>query len=188
MKEKAQEIAAQISASVKAETGVDPAIGGDVNSEAVKGSDIVILAVPAEYALQTVLSLSGEFTANTIIVSPVVPMVKTEDGFLYSPPDGHSSMAEAIAGTVSVPVVAAFHTLPAKKLADLKLQPDFDVPLAADSEDAARKVSDLVRSIPNLRPLYVGRLRTAQLIESLTPLILNVSSKNKLRNLSLKFV
>jgi len=84
--------------------------------------------VPSEYALQTVLSLSGEFPAGCVLVSPVVPMVKTEDGFLYSPPDGHHSMAEAIAEQVNVPVVAAFHTLPAKKLADLNFNPNSTCP------------------------------------------------------------
>jgi NADPH-dependent F420 reductase len=188
IKEKAQSIASELSAKVKEETGIEPNVSGEANPEAVKGSDVAILAVPSEYALQTVLSLSGEFPAGCVLVSPVVPMVKTEDGFLYSPPDGHHSMAEAIAEQVNVPVVAAFHTLPAKKLADLKLQPEFDVPLVGDSEEAVRRVSSLIESIPRLRPLYVGSLRTAQLVESLTPLILNVSAKNRLRNLSLKFV
>lgn len=188
IKEKAQDIAGKLAAQVKSETGFEPAITGEANMDAVKGADIVVLAVPSEYALQTVLSLSSELPQHSILVSPVVPMVKTEDGFIYSPPEGHSSMAEAIARLVNIPVVAAFHTLPAKKLADLKLQPEFDVPIVGDNQEAVARVSQLVASIPRLRPLYVGGLRLAQLVESLTPLILNVSARNKLRNLSLKFV
>ncbi|MEM0120759.1 MAG: NADPH-dependent F420 reductase [Thermoprotei archaeon] len=188
VKEKAQSIAKQLSVSVKSEAGVEPNLSGEANADAVKDAEIVILAVPSEYAIQTVLSLSGEFSPNCVLVSPVVPMVRTEDGFVYSPPDNHHSMAEAIAEQVSVPVVAAFHTLPAKKLADLRIQPEFDVPLVGDSESAVKKVSDLIGSIPRLRPLYVGGLKLAHLVEPLTPLILNVSTKNKLRNLSLKFV
>jgi len=188
IKEKAQDIATKLSAEVKAEVGVDPNIRGEANIEAVKGAEIIVLAVPAEYAIQTALSLSGEFPQNSILVSPVVPMVKTEDGFLYSPPEEHSSMAEALAQNLSIPVVAAFHTLPAKKLADLKIQPEFDVPIVGDSSEAVAKVSELISSIPRLRPLYVGGLRMAPLVEALTPLILNVASKNKLKNLSLRFV
>lgn len=188
IREKAQDVAKRLSAEVKAETGAEPNISGEENSEAVKGAEMVVLAVPSEYAIQTVLSLSAQIPQNAILVSPVVPMVKTDEGFVYSPPEGHPSMAEAIAGLVAVPVVAAFHTLPAKKLADLKLQLELDVPIVGDSQEAVAKVSQLVASIPKLRPLYVGGLRLAQLVEALTPLILNVSAKNRLKNLSLRFV
>lgn len=188
IREKAQAVASRLSAEVKAEAGVEPAITGDENAFAVKGADIVVLAVPSEYAIQTVLSLSAELPQNSILISPVVPMVRTDDGFLYSPPEGHTSMAEALAQLVGIPVVGAFHTLPAKKLADLRLQPEFDVPIVGDNPEAVEKVFKLVESMPRLRPLYVGGLRLAQLVEALTPLILNVSARNKLRNLSLKFV
>jgi NADPH-dependent F420 reductase len=190
VKDKAQTIAAQLSRQVEEVTGVKPDLQGDENAKAVSQAEISILAVPHEYAVQTVQGLAESFRRDSVLITPVVPMVKVQNCFQYSPPTsmGFKSMAQQIAKLVSVPVVAAFHSLPAKKLADLSVELELDVPICGDSQRALEKTMDLIQGVPNLRPLIVGGLETAYMVESLTPLILNVAMKNKMRNLSLKFV
>jgi NADPH-dependent F420 reductase len=190
VKDKAQTIASELSQQVEDSTGVKPDLLGDENAAAVSQAEISILAVPHEYAIQTVQGLAKSFRQDSILITPVVPMVKARNCFQYSPPTslGFTSMAQQIANLTTVPVVAAFHSLPAKKLADLSVEPELDVPVCGDSEYALEKVTDLIRGIPKLRPLMAGSLETAYMVESLTPLILNIAVKNKMRNLSLRFV
>jgi predicted dinucleotide-binding enzyme len=49
-------------------------------------------------------------------------------------------------------------------------------------------VFDLVRNISNMRPLDIGPLETAGMVESLTPLLINVAARNEMKDVSLKFV
>ncbi|PSO05161.1 NADPH-dependent F420 reductase [Candidatus Marsarchaeota G2 archaeon ECH_B_SAG-G16] len=185
--EKASVAAQKIRQEVKKTLGTEVVVKGFQNEMASSLADVVVLAVPYEFALETANALSKSINPNSILVCPVVPMKKGEGGFEYSPPNS-LSMAQAVSNIVKVPVVAAFHTLPAERLGDLSVQPDFDVPICGDSKEAIETVKNIVLSIPNLRPLVVGPLKLSYLVESLTPLILNVAIKNKLKNLSIKFV
>ncbi|MCL5788445.1 MAG: NADPH-dependent F420 reductase [Candidatus Marsarchaeota archaeon] len=186
---KASDLASKILEEVKA-SGNKASLTGADNSTAVSSADVSILAVPHEYALDTAKSLAGRFKKGSMLISPVVPMVKTQNGFAHSPPSGFKSMAEAVASTLGaeIDVLAAFHTLPAHRLADLTVQTSFDVPVCGDNPDSVEKAASLIKSVPNLRPLRAGKLSNASLLESMTPLILNVSINNKLRDLTIKFI
>ena len=60
--------------------------------------------------------------------------------------------------------------------------------IAGDYEKGVEIVSKLVTDINKLRPLYCGSLQTANLIESITPLLLNVSRNSKLKHPYIKIV
>ena len=188
---KAQDCAQKFSQEVLQSTGKSVQITGAGNTEAASAAEYVILAVPHAFALATAELISPHLSPSSILISPVVPMAKTSQGFVYVPvtsESGSESMAMALSRIVKVPVVAAFHTLPASRLGDVAVTPNFDVLICADSTSALERVADLVKNAPNLRALTVGGLAMAQVVESLTPLILNVAIRNKLRNLSLKFI
>ncbi|MCG7853614.1 MAG: coenzyme F420:NADP oxidoreductase, partial [Methanosarcinaceae archaeon] len=68
------------------------------------------------------------------------------------------------------------------------LEFDYDIGVSGNSMHAKNVVFDLVRDVSNLRPLDVGPLETSAMIESLTPLIINISFKNKIKSLGIKFV
>jgi predicted dinucleotide-binding enzyme len=60
--------------------------------------------------------------------------------------------------------------------------------VAADSKKTFDEAARIVKSIPSLRPLYAGPLREAQVVERITPLILNLAKKNGTGDLSTRFV
>lgn len=187
-REKALELAQKFRNDMKEQTGLDAVITGEENTIAVQDADVAILAVPYQFALQTAEQVFRTLNREAIFISPVVPMIKTAQGFDYAPPVPREGIALLLSKSAPVPVAAAFHTLPAEKLANPKLTLEMDVPVCSDDQRATETVFGLARDIPNLRPLLVGGLALSYLVESLTPLILNVSIKNRMRDLSLRFV
>ena len=167
-------------------------IKGASNPEAATQADVIVLAIPHKYAASTILSIKDRLKPSQIVVSPVVPMVKAGKGMVYSPivEDGKvMSYAEALAKELKdIPVVAAYHTISAKRLADLALVLNYDVPIAGDYEEAVKVVMELTREIRDLRPVYVGPLRSALMIEALTPLIINAAIYSKMKDASIAFV
>ncbi|MEM3857660.1 MAG: NADPH-dependent F420 reductase [Thermoprotei archaeon] len=188
-KDKAQRAASQFHEDV-ARLGHSVSIQGSDNGSAVSDAQVTILAVPHDFALSTVEALKNNLSKDSVLVCPVVPMTKTKYGFSYIPPNEQDvgSMAEAVAKISPVPVVAAFHTLPARRLADVSKPLDLDVPVCGDDQSALQVVTKLISETPNLRPLLVGGVASSRLVESVTPLILNISVRNKLRDLAIKFV
>ncbi len=167
-------------------------IRGASNPDAAAQADVIVLTIPHEHAASTILSIRDRLKPCQIVVSPVVPMVKFDKDMLYSPIiEGNKvlSYAEALARELKdVPVVAAYHAISAKKLANPALVLNYDVPIAGDDEGAVKVVMELTREIRNLRPVYVGPLRSALMIEALTPLIINAAIYSKIKDASIAFV
>lgn len=169
-------------------------ITGNVNAESVRVSDIVVVAVHAQHAVEVIRDVRTSMRSDQAIVSTVVPMMRQGRLFLYRPfpSDNNSklvSAAEVIAKEVApIPVVSAFQTTPASYLADLDSIMNIDVLISGDDEGAIEAVSKLIYDIPNLRPLRVGPLSNSRLVESITPLLLNAAILNSLRDPSIRIV
>lgn len=71
-------------------------------------------------------------------------------------------------------VVAAFHYLPALTLLHKEREIDF-VFVACDRPHDHEVVVDLTRSIEGLRPIHVGSLMMAKVVEEITLLLLNAA-------------
>ncbi len=183
---KAKEAADNYNKRLK-EKGLRDDIKGMSNLEATKGADVVILAVRYQFAIQTLQSVAEALDAK-IVVTPIVPMSK-QKLCSYTPPE-QGSAARHICSVLptEVRVVVAFQTLPAPRLADLNDPLGFDVIACADDEEAKKVVMGLVSDLGNVRPLDGGGLEEAKLVESLTPLLINLAIKNKTKPLSIKFV
>ncbi len=80
-----------------------------------------------------------------------------------------------------VGVVSAFHTVSAALLSDLGHQLDEDILLCGDSRDDKSRAAELVRQIDGLRPVNCGPLEMARIVEQLTPLIISINVRNKVR-------
>jgi NADPH-dependent F420 reductase len=192
--QKGMRVAGEYLAKAKAFYG-DAMVGtirGTSNPEAAAQADVIVLTIPHEYAASTILSIKDRLKPSQIVVSPVVPMVKVDKGVMYSPimrDNKVMSYAEALAKELKdVPVVAAYHAISAKKLADPALVLNYDVPIAGDDEEAVKVVVRLTQEIRNLRPVYVGPLKSALMIEALTPLIINAAIYSKIKDASIAFV
>jgi len=169
-------------------------IEGGLNAEIVKVSDVVVVAIPSQYATEVVRHVKANLRSEQVVISTVVPMTRVRGLFEYRPflsEQGSVSLsaAEMIAKEIEpIPVVSAFQTVPASYLADLDSILNIDVLMSGDSEKALEVASDLVRDIPNLRPLRVGPLANSRLVESITPLLLNAAVLNNLREPSIRIV
>ena len=168
-------------------------IQGNLNTEIIKMSNLVVVALPPQHTIEIMRQTKSQLTAQQVIVSTIVPMKREGKLFKYLPFASDSptplSAAELIAKEIDpVKVVSAFQTVPASYLADLDSTLNIDVLISGDNEDALGLISDLVRDIPNLRPLRVGPLANSRLVESITPLLLNAAILNRLKDPSIRIV
>ncbi|MGP8336656.1 MAG: NADPH-dependent F420 reductase [Methanosarcinaceae archaeon] len=195
--------------NILSDHGMKPVIKGTDNKTAAEHADIILLAIRYEN-IPSILDLISPVLCKQIIVSIVVPMTKDRcyirpdvselntgvsngeydtNYFCYTiPPAGSAAQEIAMLLPEGIELVSSFHTVPAHNLADLDAKLDYDVGVCGNSEHSKNIVSGLVRDISNLRPLDVGPLDTSAMVESLTPLIINIAYRNKLKNLGIKFV
>jgi NADPH-dependent F420 reductase len=169
--------------------GTEATIKGFENAMAADRADVVVLAVPAYHLVDTVEAIADRLDDETILVTPAVGMKRDDEGFHYNRPGAGSVAALADdAKPDDVPLVGAFHNLPAGGLADLDHDFEWDTLVFGDDEDAKNIVSDLAREIEGLRPLDVGGLANAPEVESITPLLINVASENEgMHDLGVRF-
>jgi NADPH-dependent F420 reductase len=167
--------------------GLKDDIRGMSNVDATKSADLIILAVRYQFAIDTLQSVAGDLDGK-VIISPIVPMSKTKL-CAYTPPE-KGSAAKHMCSVLppEIRMVVAFQTLPAPRLANLDDPLGFDVIVCADDEEAKKVVMDLVKDLGDMRALDGGGLEEAKLVESLTPLLINLAIRNKTKPLSIKFV
>ena len=185
MIEKAQEEVGKMLETAKTQ-GIDANIVGFQNAEAAKNSEVVVVCLPPEYTKSTLESMFDSFN-NQLVISPVVPM-----SFVavvsYNPPDAGSAAIE-IQNTLpdSVTVVSAYHNIPAKGLASFEKPLDYDVVICGDNDDAKALTTKLTEEMPALKAIDAGPLEISSMIESITPLIINLNKKHK-HEFSIKFI
>jgi 8-hydroxy-5-deazaflavin:NADPH oxidoreductase len=157
-------------------------VRGLQNAEAAALGPIVVLAVPFRAQSENLTNLKNSLAEGQIVVDATVPLAAAVSGKatrLLGVPQGSAAEQAQEMVPEGVTVVSAFHTVSAPVLADLDQDLDEDVLLAADSDDAKRRVADLVMRIPGLRPVDAGGLEVARFVESLTPLLISVNKRHK---------
>jgi NADPH-dependent F420 reductase len=170
---------------------INGSIGGDDNFELAKNCDLLILSVPYENIENTCSKLKDTIRDDCVIVSPIVPMTKTQAGFVYIPLE-QSSMAAACVVADALPprsrVVSAFHTISEVKLRNVKQSLDADTFVCGDDINTVSKVNSLISEINGLRPIYLGPLSVTYQAEILTPMLLNAARLNKMKNVGIRLV
>lgn len=159
---------------------------GLCNQEAVDEGDIVILAIPYRFVESTLRDLGG--FEDKIVISPVNPIEKT-DIFTYAPP-AEGSAAQLIARLLpeSARVVAAFNNIAANRWKDPADELDYSVAVCGDDDEAKAEVMQLTNTISKLCAFDAGPLRMASVVESITPLLLNLARFNKMKDVGVRFV
>ena len=158
-----------------------PLMRGLANRDMVADSEFVFLTVKFEQAADAIQSCRDVFRSGQILVDVTVP-VKFEKGQpQYLDQEGGFSGSELISRLLpsEVPVVCAFKTLPAKLLADIGTDLECDEFVCGDSAEARRRAIELARVIPALRPLDVGPLRMARVLERMTVLAIQLNRLNR---------
>ena len=169
--------------------GAEADIEGFENATAADRADVVVLSVPAYHLVDTVEAVADSLDEETVLVTPAVGMKRDEAGFHYNRPEA-GSVAALAADAVpdGVPLVGAFHNLPAGGLSNLDREFEWDTLVFGDDADAKDTVARLAEDIEGLRALDVGDLANAAEVEAVTPLLVNVAMKNYgLHDLGVRF-
>ena len=161
---------------------------GFENGMAADRADVVVLAVPPYHVADTVDAVADRLDAGDILVTPAVGLTHDADGAHHHPPSAGSVTAiVADAAPDSVPVVGAFHSLAAGRLADLDADLGVDTLLVGDDASAKNTVAGLANDIDGLRAIDAGGLANAAEVEALTPLLITVGARNELDDPGVRF-
>jgi NADPH-dependent F420 reductase len=182
--DKAQESANAINELV----GPKGNVWGTDNGSAVAAADAVVLCVPYEHLNSATSDLSSSYNSQ-LVVSPVVPMSYNGKFFQFNPPaEGSAAMRAKSLLPEGMRIVSAYHTICAAALQARDRMLKADVLICGDDAEAVDAVVGLTGEIKSLRPLKVGPLATSALVESLTPMLLNVARKNKIKEAGITIV
>ncbi|MFN2629520.1 MAG: NAD(P)-binding domain-containing protein [Gaiellaceae bacterium] len=145
---------------------------GAANEDAVRGVELVVLAVKADAALDTARSL-----ADTIGPTPTLS-VASELRFSRTgvrPRAAERSLAEDTAAILRGPLVAGLHSLAAASLAEGPAEGD--VLVCGDDEEAKRLALELAGKVVSGRALDAGPIESARALEGMTGVIVNLNRR-----------
>ncbi|MCX6678233.1 MAG: NADPH-dependent F420 reductase [Methanothrix sp.] len=163
-------------------------VRGTDNAGAVAAADVVVLCVPYEHLVSVTADLKDSYKSQ-LVISPVVPMIYNGSFFMYQPPaEGSAALQARSLLPDDVKVVSAFHTICASALQDIERVMKADVFICGDDAQAIDIAMELAGEIKSLRPLKAGPLAASSMVESLTPFLLNVARKNKIKDAGIAVV
>jgi len=160
-------------------------IAGVSNQEAVDEADVIILAIPFKHVAGTLETLNG-FEGKTVI-SPVNPMEK-RDYFAFVPPaEGSAALMIKRLLPPETKICSAFNTIAANRWKALDEELSYSVPVCGDDDGAKQQVMAIVNRISQLKAFNAGPLAVSSMVESLTPLVLNIARYNKMKDVGIQF-
>jgi 8-hydroxy-5-deazaflavin:NADPH oxidoreductase len=159
-------------------------VTGGQNAKAVVGCELVILSVPFRSQSETLTNLKEVWVEGQLVIDATVPLAAAVSGkatrTLGVWQGSAAQQAQEMVGP-GVRVVSAFHTVSAALLGDLDHALDEDVLVCGDRRADKAQVADLVNRIAGLRAVDCGPLEMARIVESLTPLLISINVRNKVR-------
>ncbi len=170
---------------------INGSISGNDNPSIAKESDVLILSIQYEHIDSVCSELLPLVKDSCVVVSPIVPMTKTDVGFEFIPmkegkPFSYQLVEKHMKNKSKL--VSAFHVISEKKLANPTIPLDYDIFVCGDDKDSVNVVNGLINEIKGLRPIYLGPGSLSYMAEIATPMLLNAMIKNKLKNPGIKLV
>ena len=164
---------------------------GKDNLSVAKESDVLILSIPYENIDVTCSQLLPEISNECVVISPIVPMTKTDVGFecvaiKENKAFSHQTVEKHMKDKTKL--VSAFHVISEKKLVNPTLSLDYDIFVAGDDKNSVEVVNGLINEIDGLRSIYLCPGALAYLVEMSTPLMLNAMIRNKMKNPGIKLI
>jgi len=146
---------------------------GATNEAAVAASDLVVLAVNADAALDAARGLRGAI-GSTPVLSVASELRFSKDGVL--PSEDSASLAERIQAELEAPVLAGLHSLAASSLGGGD-PPDEDALVCGDDAEAKATALEVAEHLTSGRALDAGPLASARALEGLTAVIVNLNKR-----------
>ena len=170
---------------------INGTITGNDNVSVAKDSDVLILSIPYENIDSVCSEILPVVKDSCVVVSPIVPMVKTDVGFEFIPIKENKPFSYQLVlkyMTNKSKLVSAFHVISEKKLVNPTMVLDYDIFVCGDDTQAIEVVNGLINEIKGLRPIYLGPGELSYLAEISTPLLLNAMIRNKIKNPGIKII
>ncbi|MBI5859917.1 MAG: NADPH-dependent F420 reductase [Nitrosarchaeum sp.] len=170
---------------------INGTITGNDNVSVAKDSDVLILSIPYENIDSVCSEILPAVKDSCVVVSPIVPMVKTDVGFEFIPikenkPFSYQLVLKYMKNKAKL--VSAFHVISEKKLVNPTMVLDYDIFVCGDDKEAIEVVNGLINEIKGLRPIYLGPGELSYMAEISTPLLLNAMIRNKIKNPGIKII
>jgi len=170
---------------------INGTISGSDNLTVAKESDVLVLSIPYENIDSLCSQILPEVKDDCVVVSPIVPMVKTDVGFEFLPikenkPYSYQLVSKYLKDKSKL--VSAFHVISEKKLVNPTLALDYDIFVCGDDKGSVEVVNGLINEIQGLRPIYLGPGELSYMAEIATPLLLNAMIRNKIKNPGIKII
>jgi 8-hydroxy-5-deazaflavin:NADPH oxidoreductase len=154
------------------------------NQDAVQGCEVVILSVPFRNQSENLTNLKGSLAEGQLLVDATVPLAAAVSGKATRTLGVWQGSAAQQAQEMvpdGVRVASAFHTVSAALLTHLDHSLDEDVLICGDKRADKQQLAELVDQIEGLRPVDCGPLEMARIVEQLTPLIISINVRHKVR-------
>jgi NADPH-dependent F420 reductase len=156
-------------------------VTGATNAEAAEHADLVIVAVPFEGHRELLSELKRSLSTKTVI-DTVVPL-DFKAAHTYVPPV-EGSAAEQARALLGTRVVAALHQIAAHELAsDHAIEADGFY--CGDDAGAKEQAAALIRAL-GVRPVDAGGLKNASILEAMTPLLIEINKRHKVKSSGIK--
>ena len=170
---------------------ISGSISGTDNNSVAEQSDVLILSIPYDNIDAVCSGLLNRVKDSCTIISPIVPMTKTDLGFEFLPlkegkPFSHQMVQKHMKNKNKL--VSAFHVISEKKLIDPNYTLDYDIFVCGDDTESINTVNNMIGEIKGLRPIFIGSGALAYQAEIATPLLLNIMIKNKMKNPGIKIL
>ena len=157
---------------------------GRENAEAVKGLELVILSVPFRSQSETLTNLKQALEPGQLLIDATVPLAAAVSGKATRTLGVWQGSAAQQAQEMvpeGVTVLSAFHTVSAALLTDLQHDLNEDVLVCGNRRADKERLAELVDRIDGLRAVDCGPLEMARIVEQLTPLLISINVRNKVR-------
>lgn len=170
---------------------INGTITGKDNVSVAKESDVLILSIPYENIDSVCSEVLPAIKDSCVVVSPIVPMTKTDVGFEFLPIKENKPFSYQLVSKYlkdKSKLVSAFHVISEKKLVNPNLTLDYDIFVCGDDKESVEVVNHLINEIKGLRPIYLGPGELSYMAEIATPLLLNAMIQNKIKNPGIKII
>jgi NADPH-dependent F420 reductase len=182
---RAAESAQRVSDAAREAGATDVSVEGMTNEDAAKRSRSVVLAVPFRAQSENLNNLRYALEPQSILIDATVPLAAAVGGRATRTLgvwQGSAAQQAAEMAPRGVAVVAALHTVSAAALSDPAQRMDEDVLMAGDDRKAKDDAAVLIARIPGLRPVDCGDLEMARIIEQMTPLLISINKRHKVKH------
>jgi NADPH-dependent F420 reductase len=161
-------------------------IRGASNLDVAREAEIIALTVPYA-AHEATLRDVAEALPGKVLIDMTVPLVPPKVAVVHLPKGQAAALeARAIVGA-EVKIVAALHHVSSVHLADLSHALEGDVLVCGDDAAAKAAVTELIADL-GLRGVDAGALENAIALEALTPVLLAINKRYKIRDAGIRIL